>query len=84
MSPSACFSNDYFTGIGSPLLELHVSRSFTVETPGSATDSPSSAVASSTPQSGSSADLQLIINLSSYPLQQLTGSSFPSSRPTTC
>lgn len=69
MSPSACFSNDYFAGIGSPPLELHVSRSFTVETPGSATDSPSSAVASSTPQSGSSADLQLIINLSSYPLQ---------------
>jgi hypothetical protein len=46
MSPSACFSNDYFAGIGSPLLELHVSRSFTVETPGSATDSPSSAAAS--------------------------------------
>ena len=68
MSPSSCFSNDYFAGTASPLLELHFSRFVTVDNPGSTAGSPNFVVVSSRPQTSSSADLQLIDDLSSYPL----------------
>jgi hypothetical protein len=68
MSLSACFSNDHFTGTTSPPLELYFSRFFTVDNPGSVAGSPNFAVVSSRPQTGSLADLQLIVDLSFYRL----------------
>jgi hypothetical protein len=68
MSPSTCFSNDHSIRTGSPPLELHVSRSVTAETLGSCADSLGSTAASSTPQWGSLANLQLIVDHSFYHL----------------
>ena len=69
MSPSACFSNDHYAGTGSPLSELHISRSVTTANFDSVVDSPTLAVASSNPSIDSLAGLKLFIDLSSYPLQ---------------
>ena len=82
ISPSVCFSNDHSSSTSSPPLELYFSRSAIVKTPGLVVVSQGSSLASSTSQSGSSTDLNLIVDLSSYPLQQLIGSSSPPSCPT--
>jgi histone deacetylase 1/2 len=74
MSASACFSNNHYAGTGSPPLELHISRSVTTTNSDSVVDSPTSAAASSNPSIDSLANLQLFVDLSSYPLQQLFNS----------
>ena len=74
LSSSACFYNDHYAGIGSPSTEVHASRSTTIEQTGSVTGSPLSAVQSG-PSIGSPTDLQLCVDLSSYPLQHLTDTS---------
>jgi len=74
MSPSACFSNNHYAGTGSPPSELHISRSVTTTNSDSTVDSPTSAAASSNPSIDSLASLQLFVDLSSYPLQQLSNS----------
>jgi len=53
MSPSACFYNDHYAGIGSPLSGSHISKSVTVATFDSTTSSPVSAAVSSGPSSDS-------------------------------
>jgi hypothetical protein len=68
------FSNNHCAGTSSPYLELHASSSATAEKPGSTIGSPLSIAAQFGPSIGSPADLQLCVDLSSYPLQQLTGS----------
>jgi len=72
MSSFTCFSNDHSLGTGSPSLGLHFSKSATAETPGSAAVSPGSAATSSMSRFGSLVILNLIVDLSSYPLQWLT------------
>jgi hypothetical protein len=67
MSPFTCFSNDHSLGTCFSPSELHFSRSATIKTYGSAINSSGSTVASFAPQFGSVADLQLIIDLFSYP-----------------
>jgi hypothetical protein len=69
MSPSACFSNDHYAGIGSPPSELYISRFVTTTNSDSTAGSPTFAVASSSPSIDSLASLQLFVDLSSYPLQ---------------
>ena len=76
ISSYACFSNDHYAGTSSSPLELHVSRFVTVYNIGFTVDSPTSAAVSSSPSIGSPANLQLFVDLSSYPLQQLTSSGF--------
>jgi hypothetical protein len=66
MSPSACFSDDHYAGTGSRSLELHISRSVTTASTGSAAGSPSSAAANSGSLADPSAGLQLFVDLSSY------------------
>ena len=56
---------------------MHLSGSVTIKTHSFAASSPNSVVTSSRPQLGSPTDLQLIVHLSSYPLQWLTGSGSP-------
>jgi len=68
------FSNDHCAGTSSPYLELHASSSATAEKPSSTIGSPLSVVVQFGPSISSPADLQLCVDLSSYPLQQLTGS----------
>jgi hypothetical protein len=69
ISPFTCFSNDHSLGTGFSPSELHFSRSATVKTHDSATNSSGYTAVSFTPQSSSLADLQLIVDLFSYPLQ---------------
>jgi hypothetical protein len=61
------FSNDHYAGTGSPPIKVHASRSATVEKTGFAAGSLMSVVRS-IPSTGSPADLQLYVDLSSYPL----------------
>jgi hypothetical protein len=78
LSPSICFYNDHCAGTTSPFSELHASSSDTVEKLEFVASSPLSVVVQFGPSIDSPADLQLYIDLSSYPLQQLMGSSsFP-------
>lgn len=56
---------------------MHLSKSVTIKTHSFSASSPNSVVVSSRPQLGSPTDLQLIIHLSSYPIQRLTGSGSP-------
>jgi hypothetical protein len=81
MFPSVCLSNDHSLGTGFPLLELQLSRSATVDSRGSAAISPGFVTDRHTNQSDSPAYLNLVVDLSSYPLQQYTVSGSPSSRP---
>jgi len=74
LSPSACFSNDHFAGTGSPPSGSHISKSVTAATSDSTASSPDSTAVSSGPSSASPTGLQLCVDLSSYPLQQLPSS----------
>ena len=68
------FSNDHYAGTSYHSLELYASSSATVEKPGSDIDSSLYVAAQFGISTSSPADLQLYVDLSSYPLQQLTGS----------
>jgi len=80
LSPSACIFNDHYARISSPSPDVHASRSAVVEQTSFATGSPGSAVSTS-PSTDSLAGLQLCVDLSSYPLQQLTGTGSSPPRP---
>ena len=67
-SPSACFSNDYCAGIGSPSLELHASSSATTEMLRSTISSLMFVVVQSDPSTCSPTNMKLYVDLSSYPL----------------
>jgi len=84
ISPSACFFNDHYAGTSSSPSELHISRFVTAYNIGSAIGSLTFAAASSGPSTSSPADLQLFVDLFSYPLQQLTSSSFSPPRSVAC
>jgi len=81
MSPSVCLSNGHFPGTGFPLLKLQLSRSATVDSRGSADISLGFVTDKHTNRSDSPAYLNLVVDLSSYPLQQYTVSGSPPSRP---
>jgi len=82
-SPFACFVNDHYARIGSSSPNVHASKSVIVEQTNFAAGS-SRSVVSTSPSTGSSAGLQIYVDLSLYPLQQFIGtSSFPS-RPAIC
>jgi len=74
MSPSVCFSNDHYTRTGSPPSGSYISRSVIATTSDSAASSTASTDVGSDPSSDSPAGLQLFVDLSSYPLQQLPSS----------
>jgi hypothetical protein len=82
LSLSACFYNDHCVGTSSPPLELHASNSATTEKPEFSAGSPLSVVMQFGPSIDSLANLQLCVDLFSYPLQQLMGSSSSPPRPT--
>jgi hypothetical protein len=69
LSPSACFSNDHCAGTGSLSLQLHASSSATAEKTGYDAGSLLSMATQSDPSTGSFADMQLYVGLSSYTLQ---------------
>jgi hypothetical protein len=73
------FSNDHYAVTGSPSSKLYAFRFVTAEKINSAASSSNSATPSSDPSIGSPTDLELCVDLSFYPLQQLTclGSSLP-------
>ena len=87
LSPYACLSNGYCTGINSPSSDAYVLRSAAAEQPSSAAEHPSSATASpsstvlTSPSTASPAGLQLCVDLSSYPLQHLPVTSHTSPCP---
>ena len=68
MSLSTCFFNNHYVGTCSSSSELHASRSVTIEKTSSTTGSPIFAIVSSSPSTGFSTDLQLYVDLTSYPL----------------
>jgi hypothetical protein len=76
MSPSTCLSNDHSPGTCSPPLELPFSRFDVV---GSVVGSLGFVAANLASRSESRVELNLVVDLSSYPLQQHTGSSLPTS-----
>jgi len=80
MSPSACFSNDHYAGTGSPSSKLYISKYVTTTNYDSVASSPISIVMSSDPSIYSHVRLQLFIDISSYPLQQLPSSNSSTSR----
>jgi len=71
MSQSVYFYDDHYAGIGSPPLELHLSKSATIASTDSAAGSSSFAAANTGSLTDPSMCLQLFVDLSSYPLQQL-------------
>lgn len=75
LSPSTCFFNDHYARIGSPSPDVHVSKSTVAEQTNFTVGLSGSAVSTS-PSTDSSAGSQLYVDLSSYPLQQLTDTSF--------
>jgi len=71
MSQSVNFYDYHYAGIGSPPLELHLSKSATTASTDSAAGSSSSTTANTGSLTDPSTCLQLFVDLSSYPLQQL-------------
>ena len=84
MSSSACFSNDYYAGTGSPPSKLHISRFVTVANYDSIASSPTSTAASSGLSTNSPVGLQLFIDLSSYHVQQLPSLNYSAPRSAAC
>jgi len=80
LSPAACFSNDHYAGTGSPSLDAFAFRSAAAEQPNFAVNSSVSTTQTS-PSTDSPAGLQLCVDLSSYPLQQLLGTGSSSQHP---
>jgi len=76
MSPSTCLSNDHSLGTCSPPSELLFSRFVIV---GFVAGSLGYVAVSLASRSESPVGLNFVIDLSSYPLQQHTGSSLPTS-----
>jgi len=89
LSPYAFLSNDHCAGTGSPSPDVHVLRSAATQQPGSTLAHPSSVAASpvsavlTSPSTASPAGLQLYVDLSSYPIQPLPGTSHTSPCPAT-
>jgi len=81
LSPAACFSNDHYARTCSPSPDAFVFMFDAAEQPSSAVASPVSA-AQCSPSTASPAGLQLCADLSSYPLQPLSGTGSLSTRPT--
>jgi len=80
LSLVACFSNDHYAGTDSPLPDALAFRSDATKQP-SSTSASSVSTAQTSPSNASAAGLQLCVDLSSYPLQQLPSTSSLSPRP---